>query len=303
MLRRNVLVASIVSALAAGASAQIFPDLPHAAFNFIPLGNQTITYHQVFAASQFGSDPIQIDSMAFAPNPGNNGQLVTYSELIFRLGYTDRDPLGLSPDLSQNPRGDMNEVLNAPGFEQVISSSGSEDFTLVFEFDMPWCYDPNKGNLLLEVVSSNSTADISTSRCDGLDLSSRAYNSTRFGDNADFAAQRIMFGVSECTGGLSLTVTGSCPGQMSVAVSGATPGGTVAFIRAFGTGSCVIPGGPCGGTQLGLSCNGAALVGTDTADANGNASISGNAPAAACGRAFVQALDVTTCTTSNVEAI
>lgn len=99
-------------------------------------------------------------------------------------------------------------------------------------------------------------------------------------------------------GGVSLEVAGSCPGQLTASVSGATPGETVAFIFALDEGSVTIPSGPCAGTELGLDGS-ARLVGADTADASGNAQLTGNAPAAACGR-FLQALDVATCTTSNV---
>lgn len=105
-------------------------------------------------------------------------------------------------------------------------------------------------------------------------------------------------------GGLSLALSGTCPGQVTAAVSGATPGGNVAFIRGFATGSCAIPpGNPCAGTEIGLSCSGAALLGLDQADDQGNASLSGNAPAGACGRVFVQAVDLSTCSTSNVEQL
>lgn len=102
-------------------------------------------------------------------------------------------------------------------------------------------------------------------------------------------------------GGFSLGLSGFCPGQITASASGATSGGTVAFIFASGTGSVTIPSGVCAGTQLGL--NGSAqLIGTATANANGDATISGNAPAVACG-GFVQALDVSTCTPSNVEGL
>lgn len=102
-------------------------------------------------------------------------------------------------------------------------------------------------------------------------------------------------------GGLSLSVSGACPGSITVEVSGATPNGLVAFAGAVGTGNFVVPGGPCAGTQLGL--NGTArLVGTATADAAGELTISRNVGAGACG-AFLQAVDASTCGTSNVEQI
>ncbi|MFG0330392.1 MAG: hypothetical protein ACF8PN_10895 [Phycisphaerales bacterium] len=99
-------------------------------------------------------------------------------------------------------------------------------------------------------------------------------------------------------GGPSLTVAGDCPGQIELGVSSATPNGTVAFVFARNTGSITIPSGPCAGTALDLDSS-ARLVDTVTADASGDASLTGNAPAVACG-GFVQAVDVASCTATNV---
>ena len=104
-----------------------------------------------------------------------------------------------------------------------------------------------------------------------------------------------------CDGGPSLSLAGSCPGRITADVSGATPGGTVAYVFGVAQGSTTIPGGPCAGTQLGIQ-GGVRLVGTDSADGSGHSSLSGNAPAGACGH-YLQALDLSTCTTSNVAQI
>lgn len=102
-------------------------------------------------------------------------------------------------------------------------------------------------------------------------------------------------------GGFNLSLSGNCPGAVTASTTGATAGGTVAYIFGLNTGSTTIPSGPCAGTQLGIQGS-VQLVGTDTADGSGNSSLSGNAPNAACGR-FLQALDVSTCSTSNVAQI
>ncbi len=105
------------------------------------------------------------------------------------------------------------------------------------------------------------------------------------------------------TAPVSLVASGSCPGRMTLTASGNTPGGTVAFVRATGVGSQRIPNNnPCAGTILGLNQT-ATLVGTRTADAQGVATISGTVPPIACGRIFVQAIDVQTCLTSNVRGL
>ncbi len=101
-------------------------------------------------------------------------------------------------------------------------------------------------------------------------------------------------------GRLELTVTGSCPGELNVRASGATPGGQVAFLRASGVGSQVVPPGkPCVGTQLGLDGT-VKLVGTVAADGNGVAVVGGIVPPNLCGM-FIQAVDAATCSTSDVE--
>ncbi len=112
----------------------------------------------------------------------------------------------------------------------------------------------------------------------------------------------IMKGMGTGGGGLSLTITGACPGNVTLTADNATPGANVAFIYAFGPGSVSIPSGPCAGTVLGLNRT-ATLLRAVRADGSGTARTSGTAPPAACGRVFVQALDISNCATSNVEEI
>jgi len=115
--------------------------------------------------------------------------------------------------------------------------------------------------------------------------------------NGDFIRLAVEFEV------FNLTITGSCPGPMAFDVTGATPNGDVAFVYALGTGSFVIPNGkPCAGTTLGLN-NSVKLARLVSADGNGNASTNSSIPQAACGSVFVQAIDLSTCSTSNVSLI
>ncbi|MFG0329051.1 MAG: hypothetical protein ACF8PN_04045 [Phycisphaerales bacterium] len=98
----------------------------------------------------------------------------------------------------------------------------------------------------------------------------------------------------------TLSVDGVCPGVMTFTAENMTPDGNVAFIYAFGTGSQTIPAGnPCAGTQLGLDRS-AQLGATQRADGSGVAVVMPNVPAAACGRVFIQALDLSSCGTTNV---
>ncbi|NOG55232.1 MAG: hypothetical protein HND57_13065 [Planctomycetes bacterium] len=100
-----------------------------------------------------------------------------------------------------------------------------------------------------------------------------------------------------------LFTLGSCPGPMRFKVEDVTPGSRVAYLYAEGEGSIVIPPEyPCAGLTLRLNRT-VHLVGVAGADDLGKARLDVNVPASACGRVYVQAVDLTTCDTSNVVKI
>jgi hypothetical protein len=106
-----------------------------------------------------------------------------------------------------------------------------------------------------------------------------------------------------CPGGdaPSLRALGTCPGPMRFKVEGASADGRVAYAYARGEGSVVIPPGkPCAGTVLGLDAT-VRLAGVERADENGVARLDiHDIPPRACGRIYLQAIDLTTCATTNV---
>lgn len=104
-------------------------------------------------------------------------------------------------------------------------------------------------------------------------------------------------------GGLRLSLDGSCPGRITVNWSGATPSRTMGIVFANGTGNFTIPGGPCGGTTLGLGSAGLRLVNT-VSTGSGAGHVNGNAGTAACGH-YLQLVvaDGGPCTTSNTAQI
>ncbi len=100
----------------------------------------------------------------------------------------------------------------------------------------------------------------------------------------------------------TLTITGNCPGAITISITNATPRGNVGIVHAGGPGSVRIPNGnPCAGTTLGLNAS-AQLFRTIRANGNGVASINLNAPTNACGR-YVQAIDASTCRTTNTDRL
>jgi len=95
--------------------------------------------------------------------------------------------------------------------------------------------------------------------------------------------------------GPSLGKTGTCPGPVTLTASNCTASGHVAVLYGH-SGSYTKPGNPCGGLTLGISAP--ALGGILTANGSGTATLSFNAPPAACGLT-IQAVDVSSCTATN----
>ncbi len=99
-----------------------------------------------------------------------------------------------------------------------------------------------------------------------------------------------------------LILAGACPGNVSLSLTDASPNGPVVFGWGTSEGSFTLPLGPCAGAAIGLADpkpqNGPVL----TADQAGEISLNGNVDATACGL-LLQAIDVTTCTPSNVASV
>lgn len=94
-----------------------------------------------------------------------------------------------------------------------------------------------------------------------------------------------------------LGARGACPGSTTIELADGSPAGDVAFLRGSGPGSTVVPGGPCAGIVVDLA--GPRLLAVVTADAAGGLEVVRDLPEAACG-VTIQAVDLTSCSTSNV---
>jgi len=104
----------------------------------------------------------------------------------------------------------------------------------------------------------------------------------------------------EAESGFVLTLYGDCPGMMEICVSGATPNGPVGFVYGYSCGSSeALP--DCPGVFYDI--DDPELSGMATADGNGEACLSGYIPPSGCGLILVQAIDLDSCTVSNVELI
>jgi hypothetical protein len=186
---RRFTVLALGGSLASVAGAVVYPTGAHAAFNFIPFGNnQTCTQHQVFAASLFGASPVNISSIGFAPQANSTYTL----DLTMRLGYTNAIPGqfsasgGLQIPVAgggggPNNNGPMSLFYQNAAHMFTVSAASSANFS-EFVINGTFNYDPNQGNLLVEIVSvaGVNPVDLAVSRAAGSAQSSRAYNSTRF---------------------------------------------------------------------------------------------------------------------------
>jgi len=288
----------------------ILPTTAHVTGNFIPFGtNQTCTMHQVFNRNLF-SGPVSMESVGFSAYEPNIGETMT-GNVTIRMGYTNKIPGaetgagGLDSNLANNPNGALTTLYTGTGVKRTFMNNGSIEHSMFFDFGRnTFNYNPANGNLLVEIVSVNSSAsDVAVSRSSGSSESSRAYNSTRFGNTASpTTATRMDLGWRPVVDPpFIIGCTGPCPGVVQISWSGAEPNVTLALVFARNTGSFRIPYGPCKGTILGLGANQIQLV-TTFNSGNGSGVINGNAGAFACG-GFIQMHDLPACELSNVAQV
>jgi hypothetical protein len=98
---------------------------------------------------------------------------------------------------------------------------------------------------------------------------------------------------------VGLSLAGSCPGEITLTITGATPQAPVAVLHGE-EGMSEVPGGPCAGTQLGLT--NPRLAGVAQTDLTGGLTVTRVLESQACDRS-VQALDLATCAVSGVAAL
>jgi hypothetical protein len=196
-LKLAVVTAAMGMMTGAGLAQQtaVLPTGPHAANNTFPFNQVGMTFHQLYVSSLFtglnGGDPVEIQRLAFSPSTS-----VTYeAHVAIRLGYTAAAPLGLLPPLqtgggAPNASGPMHLFYDAVVQQQV--TSGTEGFSLTFD-GAPFEYDPNQGNLLVEIIVTNRVVGASMSRTAGGSESSRAWQTHGSTGGTDNSALRTQF--------------------------------------------------------------------------------------------------------------
>ena len=217
---RAALAPIVLFALTGTALAQptaVFPTNAHAAYNFIPFGSATagvpsdVIQHQVFDSALFGTTPVSITALSFAPNTGLANQTHNLGGVTIRLGYTSRVP-GVAPPTgldipagsggAPNATGTMHVFYSNPSFTYTVLAGGVNNFELEF-VGTPFVYNPAQGNLLVEIdIDDSLNTTFSVSRAAGSSESSRAYMGGRFSATASTTtATRIGFTYGPATGG------------------------------------------------------------------------------------------------------
>ena len=137
-------------------------------------------YQQVYDSSLFG-DKGFVTSVLFWPlYTGTYGANIKIS-----LAYTSVPAGSLSTDLDSNITGPTKVVLSDPNFSQSVDSCF---YCLVFDFSSPtiFFYDPDKGNLLVDIVISGQGNLVARKFNPPFPyLSSRAWNSSKIGIGND----------------------------------------------------------------------------------------------------------------------
>jgi hypothetical protein len=151
--------------------------------NFIPFsGGSSTSYQQVYSGSAFGSSPISISAIEFFAQPSFNFQLAggTYT---LSLSETSVAVNALSSNLAANV-----------GINSQVVYSGPNELTFVLT--TPYIYDPNAGNLLLNISGVNQTGSLDLVQAGITSLSSRAFDSSVYGIGTDNASLETTFAFS-----------------------------------------------------------------------------------------------------------
>ena len=196
-MRLSFLLLLLVSAVAR-ADFVTTPNLPGFSYNSIPFGAGTTQsrYQQVHDSSEFNS-PVEISSFAFSPK--ETGGFM--GDVQFRVGVTSVAVGNLNTDLDLNLTSPMQIVFSEP-VSQTITSAGHDSFSVVFPFTTPFHYDPNAGNLLIEMTMTNGGYVGETfmmSYAPTTTQASRAWEAAGAGaiaNGADSNALRIQMGVT-----------------------------------------------------------------------------------------------------------
>jgi hypothetical protein len=135
--------------------------------NFGPFFNDSVRYQQIYSASQFPSNagPLMITQIAFRPDGSvtNANFFLRFDSVRMDLSTTSRTPGTLSTVFADNLGPDVTTVFDS--FVFTITpvtgpAGGPKDFSIAFNI-VPFTYNPNGGDLLLDVRAFESGGGVS----------------------------------------------------------------------------------------------------------------------------------------------
>jgi hypothetical protein len=125
-------------------------------FNLQLFGLQAQHYQQVYSHTQFPSGgPFLITAMAFRPDSQTgNAFSSTLSNIRIALSTTSASPDGLSTTYANNIGANNTVVFNGALSLSSANTPGpgnTRNFDIIVTLQTPFLYDPNAGNLLMDV--------------------------------------------------------------------------------------------------------------------------------------------------------
>ncbi len=262
-----------------------------------PTGNAHL--HDFGALYTFGPGGDVVWSFGFpfpsgtliGPSVGSDGTIYIFHN------YTDLWSLTADGDVrwanTELPSG------NFPVVPAVSPDNATLVYATVFSFGVNgsiFAADAADGALLWSVPISGPSAGAAGPAAFSPDGSVAYVPVTSIGGGNELLAVQVREG----TGGPTLAASGTCPGTVTFTLSDFTPNGRAQVYAGRSEGSTTLTTGPCAGTVLDLA--NARRLANATLDGSGAGAVSRSVAAGFCGRP-AQALDVTTCTTSNLATI
>jgi len=220
-------------------------------------------------------------------------KLTTYHEYGF--GNPSNDPEVQIYRVANDGWARSNTSDPHPGLNEVLSPVHSGSFPVNDLVPYDWDLDAGAANWLLDLADDTLS----------LAMRNEAGNVGRYSYvywyGSDASPAPPILEITYGGGGPYLQVNNLVAGAMaSLDVSGATAFGSVQYgYSVTGGGPTLVPGGGCGVLSVDLSAP-IRMAGSQTADANGDASLSAQVPAGTTGvMVWVQAFDVASCTLTN----
>lgn len=211
--RAALLLAASLLAAMPGSAEQLVAPGDHDAYNSIPFVRESGRYQLLYGGALFPGARL-ITAIAFSPQSDG----IVSGDIQVRLGHT---PVAIDEQtvvLDDNVPDGITIVFDDPNFSQ-NATGGSESFSLTFPLDPPFLYDPALGNLIVDMLVSETPNSflMSSAAFTSNDLGARAVNSTFLGNAADTRTTRIQFTLPEPGGGVSGLVASLALGILGAA--------------------------------------------------------------------------------------